>query len=79
MSEYTPTETDIRAALENRGFTQQQTDSALRQLRADVWRKAADFLQIQRNLDDDLVPGVRLSAITLRWRAGQIENGDDDE
>lgn len=51
MSEYTPTEVDIRTALENRGFTRRQTDSALRQLRADAWREAADFLAKQSDRD----------------------------
>lgn len=60
----------------------QREDEARRviqQIRADAWREAAAFLGVQRNLDDDVVPGVQLAVSVLRWRADQIENGDDDE
>lgn len=55
------------------------SESEAVQIRADAWREAAAFLRMQRNLDDDVVPGVQLAASVLRWRAGQIENGDNDD
>ena len=87
MSEYTPDEEQVREQ-----YTQEQPpqigsvaekraefDRFIARIKAEAWREAADFLAKQRNLDDDVVPGVQLAASGLRWRAGQIENGDNNE
>lgn len=94
MSEYVPTEEVLKRAYTN-GISANSCDDQsecyvcaeayahvdrfLARVRAEEWLKAADFLGMQRNLDDDVVPGVQLAASTLRWRAWQIEKGQDNE
>lgn len=94
MSDYVPTEGSLKQAYVN-GISATPCDDQsacdvcaeahahidrfITRMRAEEWRSAADFLAKQRNLDDDVVPGVQLAASVLRWRADQIENGDTDE
>lgn len=67
--DYRPTETDLRAAMLNRGFTESQVSALLRSIKAKAWDEG-----MKAGLDNGLHIGERVIGTRPDWPDGPPPN-----
>lgn len=69
MSDYQPTEADVRTAMLNRGFTEAEVSELLNNIKAEAWDEG-----MKAGLDNGLHIGERIIGTRRDWPDGPPPN-----